>query len=145
VSAIGISVRNIPEGAVVGAGYLHQPKLGAFIALVIALHNIPEGIATGLPLCRSGICRADAFWRALLSGMVEPVGALVAALVLTTYGQLILAALAFAAGVMVFLTLDELVPAARAEGHEQFTAIGIVLGAVFLPSVRHPRGLIRRM
>lgn len=128
--AIGISIHNIPEGAVVGAGYLHQPQFGAFIALAIALHNIPEGIATVLPLCQSGVCRRDAFWVALLSGMVEPIGALGAALFLTSFHGLIPAALAFAAGVMVFLTLDELVPAAREHGHQHFTAIGIILGAV---------------
>jgi ZIP family zinc transporter len=129
--AIGISIHNIPEGAVVGAGYLREPRFGAFIALAIALHNIPEGIATVLPLCQSGVCRRNALWTALLSGMVEPIGALIAALLLTTLHGLVPVALAFAAGVMVFLTLDELVPAAREQGHEHFTAIGIILGAVF--------------
>jgi ZIP family zinc transporter len=128
--AIGITIHNLPEGAVVGAGYLHQPQFGAFIALAIALHNIPEGIATVLPLCQSGVCARNAFWVALLSGMVEPVGALIAALLLTSFHGLIPVALAFAAGVMVFLTLDELVPTAREHGHQHFTAIGIILGAV---------------
>jgi ZIP family zinc transporter len=130
--AIGISIHNIPEGIAVGAGYMHMPEFGLFIALAIALHNVPEGIATALPLCRGGVCRWDAFRIAFLSGLVEPLGALLAALFLTSFQDLIPAALAFAGGVMVFLTLDELVPTAREHGHQHFTAIGIILGAIFI-------------
>ncbi len=130
--AIGISIHNIPEGIAVGAGYMHLPQFGFFIALSIALHNIPEGIATALPLCEGGMCRKDSFRIAFLSGLVEPLGALAAALLLTSYQRLIPAALAFAGGVMVFLTLDELVPTAREYGHQHSTAIGIILGAIFV-------------
>jgi ZIP family zinc transporter len=130
--AIGISIHNIPEGIAVGAGYMHLPQFGFFIALSIALHNIPEGIATALPLCEGGMCKRDSFCIAFLSGLVEPLGALAAALLLTSFRNLIPAALAFAGGVMVFLTLDELVPTAREYGHQHFTAIGIILGAIFV-------------
>jgi len=129
--AIGISIHNIPEGMAVGAGYMHLPKFGLFIALAIALHNIPEGIATALPLCKGGICRWKSFRIALLSGLVEPIGALIAAIFLTSFGNFIPLALAFAAGVMVFITLDEIVPTAREYGHQHFTAVGIILGIVF--------------
>jgi ZIP family zinc transporter len=130
--AIGISIHNIPEGIAVGAGYMHQPQFGFFIALAIALHNIPEGIATALPLCEGGMCRSDSFRVAFFSGLVEPLGALVAALLLSSFRSLVPAALAFAGGVMVFLTLDELVPTAREYGHQHYTAIGIILGAIFV-------------
>jgi zinc transporter, ZIP family len=130
--AIGISIHNVPEGIAVGAGYMHLPEFGVLIALAIALHNIPEGIATALPLCEGGLAKWKAFRIALLSGLVEPVGALVAALLLGSFTALIPAALAFAAGVMVFITLDELVPAAREFGHQHFTAMGIILGAVLV-------------
>jgi ZIP family zinc transporter len=130
--AIGISLHNIPEGTAVGAGYMHLPQFGLFIALAVALHNIPEGIATALPLCKAGVCKWDSFRVAFLSGLVEPVGALAAALLLTSFQGLIPAAMAFAGGVMVFLTLDELVPTAREHGHQHFTAIGIILGAIFI-------------
>lgn len=130
--AIGIAIHNLPEGMAVGAGYMHAPQFGLFIALAIALHNIPEGIATALPLCRGGVCRLDSFKIALFSGLVEPIGALISALFLVSFRNLIPGALAFAAGVMVFITLDELVPAAREQGHQHFTGMGIILGAIFV-------------
>lgn len=130
--AIGVTIHNIPEGIAVGAGYMYDPTFGVFITLAILLHNIPEGIATDLPLCKSGVCRWDSFRVALFSGLAEPMGALVAVLFLSSFQSLILGALAFAGGVMVFITLDELVPAAREHGHHHFTAIGIIMGAIFV-------------
>jgi len=130
--AIGITIHNIPEGIAVGAGYIHQPRFGMFIALAILLHNIPEGIATALPLCCSGVWRWDAFRTSLLSGLSEPIGALIAALLLSNFQSLVPGALAFAGGVMVFITLDELIPVARQYGHQHFTAMGIITGAIFI-------------
>lgn len=130
--AVGITLHNLPEGIAVGAGYLHNPHFGLFIALAIMLHNIPEGIATALPLCKGGVCRWDAFRVALFSGFAEPVGALIASLFLVTFQKLVPGALAFAGGVMVFITLDELIPTAREFGHEHYVAIGIILGSIFV-------------
>lgn len=130
--AVGITVHNLPEGIAIGAGYLHNPQFGLFIAVAILLHNIPEGIATALPLCKGGICRGDAVRVAFLSGLAEPVGALLASLFLVSFDNFIPGALAFAGGVMVFITLDELIPTAREYGHEHFTAIGIILGSMFV-------------
>lgn len=130
--AIGITLHNLPEGAAVGAGYMHAPEFGLFIAMAIMLHNIPEGIATALPLCKSGICGWDSFKAATLSGLAEPVGAILAAFFLNFFQELVPAALAFAGGVMVFITLDELLPTAREHGHQHYTAIGIILGAIFV-------------
>ena len=115
-----------------GAGYLHNPQFGVFIAIAILLHNVPEGIATALPLCKGGVCRWDAFQVAFLSGFAEPVGALIASLFLVTFQKLVPAALAFAGGVMVFITLDELIPTAREFGHEHYVAVGIILGSIFV-------------
>jgi ZIP family zinc transporter len=130
--ALGITIHNIPEGIAVGAGYMHTPEFGIFIAMAILLHNIPEGIATALPLSQSGLGRWKAFKVALLSGLAEPIGALAAALFLNFFSFLIAGALAFAGGVMMFITLDELIPAAREHGHQHYTAVGIILGAVFV-------------
>jgi ZIP family zinc transporter len=130
--AVGITLHNLPEGIAVGAGYLHNPQFGLFIASAIMLHNIPEGIATALPLCKGGVCRWDAFRVAFLSGFAEPVGALIASLFLVTFHKLVPGALAFAGGVMVFITLDELIPTAREFGHEHYVAIGIILGSIFV-------------
>jgi zinc transporter ZupT len=130
--SIGITIHNMPEGIAVGAGYAHQPQFGYFIALAIAMHNIPEGIATALPLCKGGACKWDAFRIALLSGLTEPVGALLAIFLLSFFQALVPAALAFAGGVMTFITLDELIPTAREHGHQHWTAVGIILGAIFV-------------
>jgi ZIP family zinc transporter len=130
--AVGITIHNLPEGIAVGAGYMHTPKFGMFIALAILLHNIPEGIATALPLCTSGVCKWDSFRVALFSGLVEPIGALAAAIFLTSFQSLVPGALAFAGGVMMFITLDELVPAAREHGHQHYVAVGIIFGSIFV-------------
>jgi ZIP family zinc transporter len=130
--AIGITIHNMPEGIAVGAGYAHLPEYGLFIAMAIALHNIPEGIATALPLCKAGASRAVALRVAVLSGLTEPLGALLAITFLSTFHNLVPAALAFAGGVMTFITLDELIPTAREHGHQHWTAIGIILGAIFV-------------
>lgn len=130
--AIGITIHNLPEGIAIGAGYMHTPKFGFFIALAILLHNIPEGIATALPLCQSGVCKWNAFKTAFFSGLVEPIGAMVAAIFLQTFDVLVPAALAFAGGVMMFITLDELIPAAREHGHQHYVAVGIILGSIFV-------------
>ena len=130
--AIGITIHNIPEGIAVGAGYARSPEFGLFIAIAILLHNIPEGIATALPLCTSGVYKWDAFRVATLSGLSEPVGALLAGIFLSSFEKFVPGALAFAGGVMVFITLDELVPAAREFGHHHTTALGIILGSIFV-------------
>jgi len=130
--AIGISIHNLPEGIAVGAGFMHLPKFGFFIAMAIGLHNIPEGIATALPLCKGGLDKWKSFRIAVYSGLVEPIGALIAGLFLMNFKELIPASLAFAGGVMVFITLDEIIPTARAYGHQHSTAFGIILGAIFI-------------
>lgn len=128
--AVGISLHNLPEGIAVGAGYLHDPQFGLFIAMAIMLHNIPEGLATALPLCKGGYCRWKAVLIAFLSGLAEPVGALIASLFLVRYQGLVPFALAFAGGVMTFITLDELIPTARDFGSEHYVAVGIIIGSL---------------
>lgn len=130
--AVGITIHNIPEGIAVGAGYMHLPEFGFFIAAAILLHNIPEGIGTALPLYTGGVNKWVAFRVALISGLAEPVGALAAAIFLSLFHALVPAALAFAGGVMVFITLDEMIPAAREHGHQHTTAVGIILGSIFV-------------
>lgn len=130
--AIGITLHNLPEGIAVGAGYLHNPQFGIFVAVAILLHNIPEGIATALPICKGGICKKDALKVAFLSGLAEPVGALLASVFLARFTALLPGALAFAGGVMVFITLDELIPTARKYGNENYTALGIIAGSMFV-------------
>ena len=118
-----------------GKEHNYHPKLfktGILAAIGITIHNIPEGIVTVLPLCKSGVSKSKAVGIALLSGLVEPIGAMIAALFLVPFDSLLPYALAFAAGVMVFITLDEIVPIAREFGQKHFTAIGTIIGSIFV-------------
>jgi ZIP family zinc transporter len=128
--AIGISLHNLPEGIAVASGYSYMPEVGLVIAIAIALHNIPEGIAIALPIHIGGASRLGAFRLALLSGLMEPLGALIAAVFLSAFPGLVPFGLAFAAGVMVFITLDELIPIAHEYGHEHFASLGVIIGCI---------------
>ena len=128
--AIGISLHNLPEGIAIASGYFFAPEIGVIIAIVVALHNIPEGIAIALPIRMSGASRWGAFRIALLSGLAEPAGAVIAAVFLTTLPELMPFALSFAAGVMVFITVDELIPIAHEHGYEHFTSFGLIVGFI---------------
>ncbi len=130
--AIGIFIHNVPEGIAIGAGYLHLPQFGLMIAIAIGLHNIPEGIATVLPIFYSGITKKKAVKIAFLTGLAEPIGAVAAALFLARFTSLVPVALAMAGGVMVYITLDELIPCAYSHGDKHFASVGIIVGAVFM-------------
>lgn len=130
--AVGVTLHNFPEGISLGAGYAHAPSFGLLIAIAIGLHNIPEGIATALPIYSSGGKKLKAVKVSFLSGLVEPVGATLAFLFLSSYTSLIPITLAFAAGVMVFITLDELVPMCHSHGHDHSTALGIIFGSILM-------------
>lgn len=112
------------------SGYSYLPRLGLVIAIAMAVHNIPEGIAIALPVHMGGASRFAAFRLALVSGLVEPLGALVATLFLENFRDLVPFGLAFAGGVMVFVTLDELIPVAHEHGHEHFTSLGVIMGCI---------------
>jgi len=137
IIAIGISIHNFPEGLVVSASYGHLPRLGLLIAIMICLHNIPEGIATATPLIAAGMDRKKAAGLALLSGMTEPLGALVGSTLLSTLGtgnHLIFMGLGFAAGVMTYITVDELIPVAHEYStviHKHYISIGLLAGMIF--------------
>jgi len=128
--AIGISLHNFPEGAAVALGYSYLPSLGVVIAAAMALHNIPEGIAIALPMYASGGSRLRAFELALIAGLIEPLGALISALLLQNYMEFVPFGRAFAGGVMVFVTMDELIPVAHQHGHEHSTSLGVLIGCI---------------
>lgn len=132
--AIGIGIHNFPEGLAVFAGSLLNLKVGVAIAIAIALHNIPEGIAVSVPVYAATGSRRKAFLWSALSGLAEPLGAVVAALFLmpflnpTTLGFILSAV----AGIMVFISIDELVPTSRACGHEHLSIAGFIFGMVVM-------------
>lgn len=128
--ALGIGIHNFPEGMATFVGTLADPRLGGAIAIAIALHNIPEGLAVAAPIYAATGSRRQAFVWSFLSGVAEPVGAgLAAALLLPLLHDAVLAAvLAGVAGLMVFISLDELLPAAREHGAQDLAIIGTVCG-----------------
>lgn len=128
--AMGIALHNFPEGIAVGSSYAFLPELGLTVAIAMAIHNIPEGMAIAIPARISGRSRSSAFLLALFSGLAEPAGALVSVLLLDVFNGFVPFGLAFAAGIMVFITLDEIIPAARQNGHEHFTSFGIIAGSM---------------
>lgn len=122
LTALAIGIHNFPEGLATFTAALTDPALGISIAIAIAIHNIPEGISVSVPIYFATGSKAKAFWYSFLSGVSEPLGALVGYLLLrpfmteTTFGLLFAAV----AGIMVFISLDELLPTAReyCSGHD---------------------------
>lgn len=130
MSALAIAVHNFPEGIATFIAALQQPKLGVAITLAIAIHNIPEGIAVAIPVyCATG-SRRRAFRLSMLSGFSEPVGALLAFLLLMPIMNELTMGIMFAlvAGIMVFISLDELLPTAREYGSPHLAIYGLMAG-----------------
>ncbi len=128
--ALGIGIHNFPEGMATFAGTLQDVSLGAAIAVAIAIHNIPEGLAVSAPVYAATGSRSRAFLWSFLSGVAEPVGAVVAALILLPFlnATVLGLMLSSVAGIMVFISLDELVPVARSFGQEHLSIVGVVVG-----------------
>jgi ZIP family zinc transporter len=128
--AVGIALHNFPEGVALGSSYAYLPELGITVAVAMAIHNIPEGMAIAIPACLSGCSKKSAFRLALFSGLAEPAGAIVSLLLLDVFSGFVPFGLAFAAGIMVFITLDEIIPAASQNEHEHLTSFGIIAGSL---------------
>jgi len=131
--AIGIALHNLPEGLVVAAGYTYLPQLGLIIAIAIMLHNIPEGVATAIPLSSTDMKPIKIATLTFLSGLAEPIAALVGAgtLSLVRTKSVMGFSLAFAAGVMTYITADELIPVAHEYGHRHTVSVALLLGIMF--------------
>ncbi|MBN2494675.1 MAG: zinc transporter ZupT [Deltaproteobacteria bacterium] len=130
LAAVAIAVHNFPEGIASFAAALSSPALGVSIAVAIAIHNIPEGIAVSVPIYYATGSRKKAFWYSFLSGLSEPVGALLGyALLAVVFSDAVMGSLlAGVAGVMVFISLDELFPAAREYGEPHLAIYGLIVG-----------------
>lgn len=134
MTAIAITAHNFPEGLATFFAMLENPGIGLPLAFAIAIHNIPEGIAIAVPVYYATNNKTYAFMASLASGLAEPVGAAIGYLILAPYlsDAVFGAVFGVIAGVMVFLALDELLPAAKkyAKGHE--TVYGLVSGMAAL-------------
>jgi ZIP family zinc transporter len=133
-TAIAIAIHNFPEGFATFVAALDEVSLGVMIALAIAIHNIPEGMAVSLPIYHATGDKKKAFWYAFGSGLAEPVGAVIGFfLLLPLMGDMTLGiTFGLVAGIMIYISFDELLPAARVYGNAHTTILGIVLGMLVM-------------
>jgi len=140
-TALAIGIHNFPEGLATFLAALQDPTLGLAIAVAIALHNIPEGISVSVPIYYATGNRKKAFTYSLLSGLAEPVGAGVAYLVLWFFvggetgvisPQLMGILFGGVAGIMVYISLDELLPTSRAYGKGHDSLLGLISGMLVM-------------
>ena len=133
-TALAIAIHNFPEGLATFTAALTDPSLGIAIAVAIAIHNIPEGIAVSVPIYYATGNKKKAFWNSFLSGLAEPVGALIGYLILMPFMTDTVFGILFAgvAGIMVFISIDELLPAAREYGEHHLSIYGLVLGMLVM-------------
>lgn len=129
-SALAIAVHNFPEGMATFMGALSDPKLGLSIAIAIAIHNIPEGIAVSMPVYYATGSRKRAFLLSFFSGLAEPVGALLGYFLLRSIFSPAVLGTTFAAvaGIMVYISLDELLPTAEEYGEHHVAIGGLIAG-----------------
>lgn len=133
-SAIAIAIHNFPEGMATFMGALQEPALGVSIAIAIAIHNIPEGIAVSVPIYYATKNRKKAFTYSFLSGLAEPVGAVIGYILLKTLFNESAFGFIFAsvAGIMVYISLDELLPTAEEYGEHHIAISGLIAGMVVM-------------
>ena len=133
-TALAIAIHNFPEGLATFTAALSDPGLGVAIAVAIAIHNIPEGMAVSVPIFYSTGDRKKAFVYSFLSGLAEPVGAVAGYLILMPFMGPVVFGVLFAgvAGIMVFISLDELLPAAQEYGEHHLSIYGLVLGMAIM-------------
>ncbi|HQG49293.1 MAG TPA: zinc transporter ZupT [Sedimentisphaerales bacterium] len=134
MTALAIGIHNFPEGLATFASALNDVHLGIFIAVAIAIHNIPEGMAVSMPIYFATGNRNKAFLYSFLSGISEPVGAVIGYLVLMPFltPMVLAGTLAFVAGVMIYISLDELLPMAHRYGHGHLVISGVILGMLVM-------------
>ncbi|MFO7751743.1 MAG: zinc transporter ZupT [Desulfobacteraceae bacterium] len=136
-TALAIGIHNFPEGLATFLAALEDPGVGAAIAVAIALHNIPEGISVSVPIYYATGNRKKAFFYSVLSGLSEPVGALIAFMLIKLFTaggsgavppEVMGILFAGVAGIMVYISLDELLPTSRAYGRGHDSILGLVCG-----------------
>jgi zinc transporter, ZIP family len=140
---MAITLHNIPEGLAVGVAFgavaagIPSASLAAAVALAIGIgiQNFPEGAAVSVPLRREGMGRFEAFWYGQLSGIVEPVAGVIGAAIVLFMRPILPYALAFAAGAMIFVVVEELIPESQRSGETDYATIGAMLGFAVMMSL----------
>ena len=140
-TALAITIHNFPEGLVTFLAALEDPSLGIAIAIAIALHNIPEGISVSVPIYYATGSRKKAFIYSALSGLAEPLGAIIAYGLLVFFlggdeggipSQVMGILFGGVAGIMVYISLDELLPTSQAYGKGHDSLIGLISGMLVM-------------
>jgi len=130
---LAITIHNFPEGLAVGVGFGDgNIRAGTVLALGIGLQNVPEGLAVALSLLREKNTKLKAFLVALLTGLVEPIGGLLGISVLSIGRFLLPYGLAFAAGAMLFVISEEIIPETHSRGNDREATFGVILGFVVM-------------
>jgi len=131
--ALAITIHNFPEGLAVGVSFgSGDVKTGLVVAMAIGLQNMPEGLAVALPLLREGYSRRRSLWYGTLTGLVEPVGGLLGVALVSIFHPILPWALAFAAGAMLFVISDEIIPESHRKGFERQATFGLVAGFIVM-------------
>lgn len=133
-TALAVGIHNFPEGLATFISALQEPSIAIPIAVAIAIHNIPEGIAVSVPVYYATGSKKKAFFYSFLSGLSEPVGAMVGYLLLMPFLNDVMFGLIFAgvAGIMVYISIDELLPAAQKYGEHHLSIYGMVAGMMVM-------------
>ncbi|MFN8536417.1 MAG: ZIP family metal transporter [Thermomicrobiales bacterium] len=127
---LAITLHNIPEGLAVGVAFGASSALGAAVALAlgIGLQNLPEGLAVAMPLRREGLSRGRSFWYGQLSAIVEPIAAVLGAAATLLVRPILPYTLAFAAGAMLYVVVEELIPESQGSGNTDLATLGTIGG-----------------
>ncbi len=133
-TALAVGIHNFPEGLATFISALQDPSIAIPITIAIAIHNIPEGIAVSVPIYYATGSRKKAFLYSFLSGLSEPIGAIVGYLILLPFMNELVFGILFAsvAGIMVFISLDELLPSAREYGEHHLSIYGLIAGMMVM-------------
>lgn len=133
-TALAIGLHNFPEGLATFVSALQEPSVAIPIVVAVALHNIPEGIAVSVPIYHATGSRIKAFRYSFLSGLAEPLGGLLGWLILMPIMNDVVFGVIFAgvAGIMVFISFDELLPAAREYGEHHLSIYGLISGMIVM-------------
>lgn len=133
-SALAIAIHNFPEGLATFIGALESPAIGISIAVAIAIHNIPEGLAVSIPIYHATKSKKKAFLYSFFSGLAEPVGAVLGFFLLYTFLSDSLFGIVFSmvAGIMVYISLDELLPTAEKHGEHHIAIYGLMTGMIIM-------------
>lgn len=137
---MAITLHNIPEGLAIGIAFgavaigIPSAAFGAAVALAIGIgiQNFPEGMAVAMPLRRNGMSRLKSFWYGQLSGIVEPIAGVIGAAAVILVRPILPYALAFAAGAMIFVVVEELIPESQHGGNSDLATMGVILGFILM-------------